>query len=164
MAFQIIRLNEITRRNGGYEMTTNKQMIQYAAKAAGYWNKEFDCYEGPFNFDPLTDSGDALRLAVALRLDIEHSHPAETTRWVMVRPQEKSTGVVEKFEDESSRLSATRRAIVRVAAGIGKGNCLHQLRQAVRDEIQRRLDAEPNPSRETPDGFKRLSSAAGEVK
>lgn len=42
--------------------------------------------------------------------------------------------------------------------------CLHQLRQAVRDEIQRRLDAEPNPSRETPDGFKRLSSAAGEVK
>ena len=64
---------------------TDRELLELAAKAAG-WNIS----ETPFGqwrrdekywWDPLTDDGDALRLAVKLRLDIctdeNDAHPTE---------------------------------------------------------------------------------------
>jgi hypothetical protein len=76
-----------------------------AAKAAGI---EFGA-----KFSPLTDDGDALRLAVALRMTVFHAagkayacdSEAETEHFV---------------SHEKDAAAATRRAIVRAAAEIGK--------------------------------------------
>lgn len=70
---------------------------------------------------PLTDDGDALRLAVKLQFDISHNHPADQELWVCVDYLgSKGTVFVEVFDDESLRLAATRRVIFRAAAEIGK--------------------------------------------
>jgi hypothetical protein len=64
-----------------------------------------------FLWNPLTDDGDALRLAVKLNLSIhQHQHGAG---WVDVGPIKILTG--------GDPYAATRRAIVRAAAEIGKG-------------------------------------------
>ena len=66
---------------------------------------------GPWN--PLTDDGDALRLAVKLLIDVHHSAMIVVAE--RERPQE--VGVAEgKYDDP---YAATRRAIVRAAAAIG---------------------------------------------
>jgi hypothetical protein len=38
-----------------------------------------------FKWNPLHDDGDALRLAVKLRLSIDHNHPADQQHWVSAR-------------------------------------------------------------------------------
>jgi hypothetical protein len=63
---------------------------------------------------PLEDDGDALRLAMALRLDIIHNDPQDSDAWVMVR----DIYCVEDVDGESYRAAATRRAIVRAAAAL----------------------------------------------
>ena len=71
------------------------------------------------NWSPLTDDGDALRLAVAMRMGINHSQPSGSARhWVSVS----ISGLfgVEEFHYEDQRIEATRRAIVRAAAEIGR--------------------------------------------
>lgn len=73
-----------------------------------------------FPWNPLADDGDALRLAVRLRMEIDHNHPADERAWVSVRAQGERTCAVEEFDDESLRAAATRMAIVRAAAEIGK--------------------------------------------
>lgn len=87
----------------------DRDLLELAAKAAGYWNKEFDCYEGPIDWDPLVNDGDALRLAVKLGL------------WVHIG---KYDVAIEGMPIEEScakcPYSATRRAIVRAAAEIGR--------------------------------------------
>lgn len=99
---------------------TDEELIKHAAKAAGI---EFFYVENipstlnnlkfqiPWN--PLTDDGDALRLAVKLMLDVschESGAHVDGDRW-------------EYHIEESSDApyAATRRAIVRAAAEIGKG-------------------------------------------
>lgn len=115
-------------------MTTDREMLEMAAKAAGYkvrWHEKWQCYvhEEPFNTDnpptpagqrqiwvPLSDAGDALRLAVTLRLKIES--------WVdglsaCAIASFDGMAVYERhYGDDPER--ATRRAIVRVAAEIWK--------------------------------------------
>ncbi|MCO2082444.1 hypothetical protein O1L52_11765 [Pseudomonas aeruginosa] len=71
-------------------------------------------------WNPLTDDGDALRLAVRLRMEIDHNHPADERAWVSVRAQGERTCAVEEFDDESLHAAATRMAITRAAAEIGK--------------------------------------------
>jgi len=72
---------------------------------------------------PLDDDGDALRLAVKLRLDICHNHPADQQPWVLAERQG-CEGVfgpvccVEDEFDEQERQRSTRCAIVRAAAAI----------------------------------------------
>ena len=73
-------------------------------------------------FDPLTDDGDALRLAVRLniwpvRVSSPKNHPDT------IRVQEGSEYWTEIAEEEifDDPLAATRRAIVKAAAEIGKG-------------------------------------------
>ena len=87
---------------------TDRELLELAAKAAGYVELQFDSkidgltdYEG-WIWNPLTDDGDALWLAVKLKLlggNYFDSCQFET----------------------GDPYAATRRAIVRAAAEIGKG-------------------------------------------
>ena len=98
---------------------TDRELLELAAKAAGYnMAKVLDGYpmymEGHGIWNPLTDDGDALRLAVKLGMTIEqwseghvyvgHRHP----------------GNFEHEKHGTDPLAATRRAIVRAAAEIGR--------------------------------------------
>lgn len=104
---------------------TDKELLELAAKAAGYdvvWNPLWQCFQhknpipdkyGTFRHPwiPLDDDGDALRLAVKLGIQIH---------------QEGSDDGVAVWADQvmlwadGNALAATRRAIVRAAADIGK--------------------------------------------
>jgi len=105
-------------------MTTDRELLEAAAKAAGLdvrWIAEFqDFYEQrphmlPGYWDkwnPLTDDGDALRLAVKLNLHISVFVDA-------IGIGTPGAGYVE-FKYESDPCAAARRAIVRAAAEIGR--------------------------------------------
>jgi len=102
-------------------MTTDRELLEFAAKAAGIrleWDGPPDqwqamYYEGKtyHAFNPLTDDGDALRLAVKLEI---HVQPDGRYAWA-------STFEVNATEPAAGDpCAATRRAIVRAAAEIGK--------------------------------------------
>ena len=119
---------------------TDRELLELAAKAAGlrvgfepnrvergrydlYWSHVHHrlCWHGktagseypvPVFWNPLTDDGDALRLAVKLELQLDLRHSFHTVRVY---------GAAEGRIDESGDpLAATRRAIVRAAAEIGR--------------------------------------------
>ena len=96
---------------------TNRELLELAAKAAGYQYTNCGRYiimDGiPENWNPLRDDGDAFRLAVKLRLQITVS-PDETH----------VEGLNGSYAHEPHKYDPyvpTRRAIVRAAAEIGKG-------------------------------------------
>ena len=110
----------------------DRELLELAAKAAGHgdvWSLDNNpevTYIGPRYdggtvryrvWNPLHNDGDALRLAVALRLELEYG-----SDFVNVG-RSKGDGewhlAQEKFIDDPER--ATRRAITRAAAEIGKG-------------------------------------------
>lgn len=108
-------------------MTTDRELLELAAKAAGIgggWGGELEYHNGLvdltdywvldgeelFFWNPLTDDGDALRLAGALLLSI--SIDSGYTR--VIDQNERVT-----YEKGNGRVS-TRRAIVRAAAEIGR--------------------------------------------
>ena len=116
---------------------TDRELLELAAKAAGLemmWGRDWHntgapligALANPADWNPLTDDGDALRLAVKLRLSIDHNHTADQQHWVAADRNgcegcyAPVSCVEDDFEDESQRSSATRRAIVRAAAEIGK--------------------------------------------
>jgi hypothetical protein len=111
-------------------MSTDRQLLESAAKAAGIVVERSRLDDpahrdmliqdsarnqhqkfGPWN--PLTDDGDALRLAVALQMDV-----FVRAEWVeAVAPM----GAPQKVHYErGGREEATRRAIVRAAAALGE--------------------------------------------
>ena len=107
---------------------TDRDLLELAAKAAGLslshcddsvWDDERADYVG---WNPLTDDGDALRLAVNLGLLISPSayKPGENAYgFVNVAWYGQKVGFEpEKFTDDP--FAATRRAIVRAAAEIGR--------------------------------------------
>ena len=103
-------------------MTTDRELLELAAKAAGLRVRTWDGHSGAMcaidddrhglMWMPLTDDGDALRLAV------------KTGEPIVVRSRCVTTmgGLMEDFDPAVSGddLRATRRAIVRAAAEIGK--------------------------------------------
>lgn len=98
---------------------TDRELLELAAKAAGIDAPDFTHGNGAFvykepykkNWNPLTDDGDALRLAVKLGLLVDcASHCA--------RPLPDSIEWQEGSGPDSC--ANTRRAIVRAAAEIGK--------------------------------------------
>ena len=103
---------------------SDRELLELAAKAAGYVLQETeDGYECNFDdsriWNPLTDGGDALQLMVGLRLeprfiDNSHSNGAEPSRVTL----HNVAGIVENIDGDP--LAATRRAIVRAAAEIGR--------------------------------------------
>jgi hypothetical protein len=119
---------------------TDRELLEAAAKAAGMtltWGEKYklgddiiDCTDIPYaksnqtdesdmNWNPLTDDGDALRLAVKLQLHVG-INPGNK---VFCTPtySDKPT-VFESCERSGVQdpLAATRRAIVRAAAEIGR--------------------------------------------
>lgn len=115
---------------------TDREMLELAAKAAGIqgqWVEIRKSGEAMFpipahlqqfilsgareSWDPLNDDGDALRLAVKLRIDVIHNEPRDNDAWVMAGGD---LDCVEDVDGEDSRPAATRRAITRAAAEIGK--------------------------------------------
>jgi|DEB19_MinimDraft_3_1074340.scaffolds.fasta_scaffold26500_6 hypothetical protein len=104
-------------------MTTDRELIELAAKAAGIevefavfsddsficFEKGGDCFRDEWN--PLTDDGDALRLAVTLKIT-PHIDGNLTDAESIVGFATKA-----HFNDP---YAATRRAIVKAAAEIGR--------------------------------------------
>ena len=74
-------------------------------------------------FSPLTDDGNALRLAVKLDIDVVKSndlkHSKSKTKWCTVTAKTQDGFEVIEYEHPDP-YAATRRAIVRAAAEIGK--------------------------------------------
>ena len=123
-------------------MITDRELLELAAKAAGYdvvWNEHWQCFQhrnpSPDKFGhvrhpwvPLDDDGDALRLAVKLGISItpypiyndeaRHSVIAKQRRHSDTLREANPTEVIELHDGDPA--AAWRRAIVRCAAEIGK--------------------------------------------
>jgi hypothetical protein len=94
---------------------TDRELLELAAKAAGISHPEgieWVNNDLGFQWNPLTDDGDALRLAVTLQMAINIT-PSK------VFAGDGHTGHTEVM-DSAAPYAATRRAIVRAAAEIGK--------------------------------------------
>lgn len=107
----------------------DRELLELAAKAAGYCvDTAFD--DGPLiyggddgtrEWNPLEDDGDAMRLAVKLSLHVEIDYD-ETPAEVRVYGPWLNDNLAGIYEDGQDPYAATRRAIVRAAAEIGKMN------------------------------------------
>jgi hypothetical protein len=105
---------------------TDRELLELAAKAAGYglhWLEEEQAFYGYFPaeirdddypWNPLTDDGDALRLAVKLGVEVYQYYDSAAVLW-------KGDEIVEYYKNNNDPYAATRRAIVRAGAEIGKG-------------------------------------------
>jgi hypothetical protein len=98
---------------------TDRELLELAAKAAG------DIVDGPIGsvWNPLNDDGDALRLAVKLHLDINAYPCTDEVAATQHKHGKYCEGIInrcfERFASDDP-YAATRRAIVRAAAEIGK--------------------------------------------
>ena len=91
--------------------TTDRELLELAAKAAEIEINWFKWERLTGQWNPLTDDGDAFRLAVKLRILVDP------------RTQMKSATLLSTYshhEAHSDEFAATRRAIVRAAAEIGR--------------------------------------------
>jgi hypothetical protein len=93
---------------------TDKELLELAAKAAGIEINWFKWERLTGQWNPLTDDGDALRLAVKLKIDVKH-YDDYVVGWF-------DGGYIGtgKIMYEGDPYAATRRAITRAAAEIGK--------------------------------------------
>ena len=109
----------------------DKELLELAGKAAaikGEWSRWHQSYGdlwveglnigGPILWNPLTDDGDALRLAVKLRIGVLINHYFEGEYFVKCGSWGSNAAFMEKLNPDSG--VATRRAIVRAAAEIGR--------------------------------------------
>ena len=107
---------------------TDREMLELAAKAAGI---EYSYHHGcgdalelvkPRGFqvywNPLTNDGDALRLAVKLGIDLEWRSDGRVAAYRHANANGHCFTAFESSRED--RAAATRRAIVRVAVEIGK--------------------------------------------
>ena len=100
---------------------TDKELLELAAKACGMTvNDALSKIGKPINlysmWNPLADDGDALRLSAHLSIDVMHRYVGGQ-RVEAISP---GGSVVSEDCNDKTRLDATRRAIVRAAAEIGK--------------------------------------------
>jgi hypothetical protein len=125
-------------------MKTDRELLELAAKAAGYtdaewqemqgwgevrygfsqaiWSEKLHNETGSGYWNPLTDDGDALRLAVKLNIDIMNATPSEdgSEGQSVTFPLRGDYGAITEWHDTTyGKFAATRRAIVRAAAEIG---------------------------------------------
>lgn len=115
-------------------MSTDRELLEMAAKAAGHtvsdWVHTYhgvrpslhDTHApGRWVWNPLDDDGDALRLAVKLRLEIWHNNPNDDDLHVgSWGDYPKLSPSVIRLGEESERPRAVRLAIVRAAAEMGR--------------------------------------------
>jgi hypothetical protein len=102
---------------------TDKELLELAAKAAGYSFSEEESKSGRYwvghgqmslTWNPLTDDGDALRLAVKLGMNVDVDTDSDNETLV-------TCGFTYSEPHNNDPYAATRRAIVRAAAEIAKG-------------------------------------------
>ncbi len=104
---------------------TDRELLELAASAAGYDVTYEIGYLTFFRQDvvgrpvwnPLTDDGDALRLAVKLQIGVQ-SYPI--FQYSHAGTETLTTSIIVKEPHNNDPYAATRRAIVRAAAEIGK--------------------------------------------
>jgi hypothetical protein len=110
-------------------MTTDKELLEYAAKAAGLEGYEYTGADmcrtvleswGDFErvdvWNPLTNDGDAFRLMVDLKMEVSLMGDAA---WAMsIEDAAGDSGCSAYFNDDPRK--AARQAIVRAAAELGK--------------------------------------------
>ena len=101
---------------------TDRELLKLAAVACGELCGEWvnnDAYFGGVlsRWNPLTDDGDALRLAIKLGIDL-HLPSSPNQVFVQVGERGSVPFVLERIDGDP--YAATRRAIVRAAAEIGK--------------------------------------------
>src|SRR5690625_3282593 len=98
---------------------TDRELLEMAAKAAGYERNSAGPI-GPCEWNPLTNDGDALRLAVRLGIDEVFTVAIAGGRGYVAACDAnlELAGVEENLLEDP--YAATRRAIVRAAAEIGK--------------------------------------------
>lgn len=100
---------------------TDRELLKLAARARGgikYFNDAFRSPEtGYREWNPLTDDGDALRLAVKLKIEIapECYQDGEVTVFCG-----HINAIDEIISEHGCAFTATRRAITRAAAEIGR--------------------------------------------
>ncbi len=120
------------KRVEGNQMKTDRELLELAAKAAGvsfFVDNLGRCMEMhanlmPCPWSPLQDDGDALRLAVKLRIDLEWREDGRISAYRHAHADGHCFTAIEFTAIESGRedsAAATRRAIVRAAAAIGEG-------------------------------------------
>lgn len=114
-------------------MKTDRELLVLAAKAIGR-NLDLDRYDDEMGFiilgisrwwNPLNHDGDALQLAVKMRLTVMVWSDGECASAAKTTPDGVPPSVAGGWQAESTRASgdiasATRRAIVRAAAEIGE--------------------------------------------
>jgi len=101
------------------EINVDRELLQMAAKAVGI-ELHFGENDYPHTklgglsvcWNPLTDDGDALRLAVKLRMELDLSYPEARAKG--------TGGWVDIDGEPEDEYVDTRRAIVRAAAEIGR--------------------------------------------
>ena len=100
----------------------DKELLELAAKAAGVECKKtpigFYLLDEDRNWNPLTDDGDALRLAVKLEMMIDYIDRGYMAGHVLATAGPVMLSIYEPREPDP--YAATRRAITRAAAEIGK--------------------------------------------
>lgn len=112
---------------------TEREMIEFAAKAAKFSSWDWLRGDGLMNvydaegrqsaWNPLTNDGDALRLAVKLGIGIEIDYDTKTANasWVDKRGNpSKLKDVMSKFFGDGDACKSSRSVIVRAAAEIGR--------------------------------------------
>jgi hypothetical protein len=93
---------------------TDHELLKFAAMAAGEWPSPEPFEHVLSRWNPLTDDGDALRLAVKLGIDVMRTNISGPQVHAM------DFGVSITEEAGTDPYAATRRAIVRAAAEIGR--------------------------------------------
>lgn len=102
---------------------TDRELLEFAAKAAGIDLYGMSYMEGNYfygnnkDWSPLVNDGDALRLAVKLGLLVD----VWLQQKVCIASNQGEDLVDARVEFGTDPYAATRRAIVRAAAEIGKG-------------------------------------------
>ena len=95
---------------------TDREMLELAAKAAGEWPSPEPFQHVLDRWNPINDDSDALRLAVKCGISVLQFPTCIGIRW----PQSGINPPYEEITSEQDALVATRRAIVRAAAEIGR--------------------------------------------
>jgi hypothetical protein len=100
----------------------DRELLELAAKAAGYRMDVDGLFYEPGeptmqNWNPIEDDGDALRLAVKLRLQVT---PGTYNSGEFTAYRAGYAECHERVHYQQDQCAATRRAVVRAAAGIGK--------------------------------------------
>lgn len=112
----------------------DRELLELAAKAGEVEGEYFygilndswvegiltsDQYGNQYCWNPLTDDGDALRLAVKLRINIYNPPTGKTS--ASICHGDDGSEICSYFNERSPEPAATRRAIVRAAAAIAEG-------------------------------------------